>query len=53
MDVREAKLGQCLIMGDGKQASYNLGEVDSNIGSQTFGDVTFSCFTEKKKENYT
>ncbi len=23
-------------------ASYNLGEVDSNIGSQTFGDVTFS-----------
>ena len=23
-------------------ASYNLGEVDSNIGSETFGDVTFS-----------
>ena len=23
-------------------ASYNLGEVDSNIGSQSFGDVTFS-----------
>ena len=23
-------------------ASYNLGEVDANIGSQTFGDVTFS-----------
>ena len=23
-------------------ASYNLGEIDSNIGSQTFGDVTFS-----------
>ena len=23
-------------------ASYNLGEVDTNIGSETFGDVTFS-----------
>ena len=23
-------------------ASYNLGEVDANIGSETFGDVTFS-----------